>query len=191
MAETLRASPDDGSETDADALRWYACYTRARAEKRVEQLLRERGFETFLPLVRRLSQWKDRRKRVDWPMFPSYVFSRFTLAESYRVLSVPGLAALVKVNGRPVPIAEEELDNVRRFARALQDGDAPPEPVPYLEEGEWVEVVGGAFAGVRGVVVERRGRRRVMVGLKTIGQGLEVDIDTRLLKAIQSAREDT
>jgi transcription termination/antitermination protein NusG len=186
MAETLRADTASGPEAGAEGVRWYACYTRARAEKRVERLLQERGFETFLPLIPRMSQWKDRRKRVEWPLFPSYVFGRFALDDTYRVLSVPGVVTLVKVNGRPVPVDDAELNNVRRFAAALQDGDVAPEPRPYLSEGDTVEVVDGPFCGVRGTVVERRGRRRVLVGLKAIGQGLEVDIDTRLLKTIPS-----
>jgi transcription antitermination factor NusG len=57
---------------------------------------------------------------------------------------------------------------------------------PYLEEGEWVEVVDGPFAACAAQVVERRGRRRVLIGLKAIGQGLEVDIETRVLKTIPS-----
>jgi transcription antitermination factor NusG len=55
---------------------------------------------------------------------------------------------------------------------------------PFLAEGQWVEVREGPFAGVRGVVVERRNRRRVLVGLEAIGQGLEIDVDTKLLRRI-------
>ena len=182
MAETLRAS---GEARSADAEpRWYACYTKARHEKRVDALLRERGIETFLPLVPRVSQWKDRKKMVDWPLFPSYVFGRFALTDTHRVLSVPGVATLVKANGRPVWIVESELENVRLFARALATGDVEPEPRPFFAEGEWVEVMDGPFKGVRGVVEQQRGRRRVLIGLKAIGQGLEIDIDTSALRPL-------
>ncbi|HUF52061.1 MAG TPA: UpxY family transcription antiterminator [Longimicrobiales bacterium] len=181
MAETLRAVADGNAEAEP---RWYACYTKARHEKRVETLLRERGIETFLPLITRESQWKDRKKVVDWPLFPSYVFGRFTLADVHRVLSVPGVATLVKANGRPVWIEESELENVRLFAQALAQGGKKPEPRPYFADGEWVEVMDGPFRGVRGIVVEQRGRRRVLIGLKAIGQGLEVDIDTSTLRSI-------
>ena len=59
-----------------------------------------------------------------------------------------------------------------------------PDPRPIVREGEWVRIVEGAFEGVEGQVVEARGRRRVLVGLRAIGQGLEVDVDTRLLRVI-------
>lgn len=186
MAETLRAeraSEDAGAAQDP---RWYAIYTRARHEKQVDKLLSERGFETFLPLAPRMSQWKDRRKLVQWPLFPSYVFGRFHLEDAYRVLGTPGVATLVKVNGRPAAIADSELENVRRFTRALQGGGvkAQPTPRPFLAEGEWVEITGGPLAGVRGVVVEQRSRRRLLIGLKTIGQGLEVDVDVGALRPV-------
>jgi transcription antitermination factor NusG len=184
MAETLRADDAGNSDVVPAEARWYACYTRARHEKQVSRLLQERGFETFLPLVPRVSQWKDRKKVVEWPLFPSYVFGRFGTADMQRVLATPGVAGLVKTNGRPARIHEDELDNVRRFAHALAGGDVEVEPRPFVAEGEWVEVMDGPFQGIRGVVVQRRNRRRVLIGLKAIGQALEIDIDTRVLRPV-------
>jgi transcription antitermination factor NusG len=183
MAKSLR-SPVANVPADAHSARWYACYTRARHEKRVEEQLQERGIDSYLPLVPRLSQWKDRRKVVDWPLFPSYVFGRFALPDAYQVLRIPGISTIVRVNGRPVPIPEQELENVRLFAQALRGDDAELERRPYIEEGQWVEVLDGPFRGVRGVVVQRRGRRRVLIGIRAIGQGLEVNIDSGALRPI-------
>jgi transcription antitermination factor NusG len=185
MAESLR-SPVANATADASRTRWYACYTRARHEKRVDEQLRERGIDSYLPLVPRLRQWKDRRKVVDWPLFPSYVFGRFALLDAHRVLSIPGVSTIVRLNGRPVPVPEEELENVRLFAKALRGGESELERRPFMEEGQWVEVLDGPFRGVRGVVVQRRGRRRVLIGVKAIGQGLEVNVDTGALRPIPS-----
>lgn len=176
---TQEGGPDLHSEP-----RWYACYTRSRHEKQVDRLLRQRGIESYLPVVPRLRQWKDRKKLVEWPLFPSYVFGWFALGELHEVLSTPGVATVVRTNGQPVPIATEDVENVRRFAAALAEQDTELEVRPFLAEGQWVEVMEGAFQGVRGVVIERRNRRRVLVGLEAIGQGLEIDVDTRLLRPI-------
>jgi transcription antitermination factor NusG len=164
--------------------RWYACYTRARHEKRVDGLLEQRGIESYLPLVPQIRQWKDRKKVVGFPLFPSYVFGRFALSDLHDVLSIPGVATVVRANGRPVSIADEELENVRQFVRVLGEQEVELDVRPFLAEGQWVEVVDGPFRGVRGVVIERRNRRRVLVGLKAIGQGLEIDVNTRLLRPI-------
>lgn len=164
--------------------RWYACYTRPRSEKRVSELLPQRGIECYLPTVPMLRQWKDRKKRVDWPLFPSYVFGRFALRDTHAVLTTPGIATLVRLNGAPIAIPDEEMENVRQFAMALAAADTKPELRPYVNEGQWVQVVEGPFRGVRGVVVQRKSRRRVMIGISAIRQGFEVDIDTKLLKLI-------
>lgn len=164
--------------------RWYACYTRARHEKRVDGYLTRSGVESYLPLVPRLSHWKDRKKWVAWPLFPSYVFARFTLRHMHEILVVPGVSTIVRSRGYPTPIPEDELANVRRFADAAVAAGVCPEVVPLVSEGDWVRIREGAFRGVEGRVVERRGRRRVLVGLRPIGQGLEVDVEARLLQVI-------
>lgn len=184
MAETLRADEADSCVTEPATPRWFACYTRARHEKQVDRQLQERGLETFLPLLPRVSQWKDRKKVVEWPLFPSYVFVRVEPFDVHRVAGTPGVAGLVKTNGRPARIDDGELENVRRFARALAGGGVEVEQAPFLAEGEWVEVMDGPFQGVRGIVTERRNQRRVRVGLKAIGQALEIDIDTRVLRPV-------
>lgn len=166
-----------GAEQEGpESAQWYACYTRARHEKAVERHLAGRGYETYLPLVERERQWKDRKKLVEFPLFPSYVFVRFPLGDVHEILTAPGVATIVRVEGRPLPIADEELENVRRFVAALAATGAEPELRPMVEEGQRVRVTDGPFRGVEGVVVERRGRRRVLVGLTAIRQGMEVDV---------------
>lgn len=183
-------APRDAAQAVAQHLyeeaRWYACYTRARAEKQVARSLSERNIDSYLPLVPQTRQWKDRKKLVSFPLFPSYVFGRFTLREVHTVLVTPGISTIVRVNGYPAPIADSELDNVRRFANALSATDIQPDPQPYFAEGEMVRVTEGPFEGVEGVVMEVRGRKRVLVGIAAIGQGLAFDIDSRFLGPVRS-----
>jgi len=166
--------------------RWYACYTRARHEKRVDRMLSDRGIDTYLPLVRRERRWKDRKKMVEFPLFPGYLFGRFSLDDLHRVLDVPGVSTVVRMNGLPVPIREEELASVRRFAAVVSERGEAPEPEPLVAEGQRVRVVAGPFKGVEAIVEEVRGRKRVLVGITAIRQGFEVDIPVKSLQAIQS-----
>jgi transcription termination/antitermination protein NusG len=163
---------------------WYACHTRARHEKRVEEQLALRGVETYLPLFEEVRQWSDRRKTVEFPLFPGYVFARFVLGSLHEVVQIPGVATVIRHNGSPSPIPDGEVENVRRFVAALRESGQTPAPRP-LEPGEPVRVMHGPFKGVTGFVVERRGRRRVLVGLTAIGQGIEIDIDGRNLQPIR------
>lgn len=164
--------------------RWYACYTRARHEKQVFDLLSKRGVESYLPLIPQLRQWKDRKKMVEWPVFPSYVFSRFTLRDVHQILTTPGVSTIVRSNGYPTPIADRELENVRLFTEALKESGTLPELRPLITKGQWVRVQEGPFQGVEGIVLEQRGRKRVLVGLRATGHGLEIDVDTRVLRLI-------
>lgn len=164
---------------------WYACYTRARHEKRVDLLLRQQGIECYLPLVQRLSQWKDRKKSVEWPLFPGYVFALFPLPLLGRLLSTQGVVSVVSPRGYPTPIPVPEIESVRLLAAAMgQVGSADVEPAELIQAGGWVRVVSGPFRGVEGVVVERREGRRVLVGIRVIGQALQVDVGAASLEPI-------
>ncbi len=164
--------------------RWYACYTRARHEKQVEAQLGQKGIESYLPVAPQLRQWKDRKKLVSWPLFPSYVFGLFTLGAVHDVLAIPGVSTIVRTRGFPTPIPDEEMTNVRRLVTAAGEAGVLPEVRPLIRKGEWVRVTEGPFQGVEGVVVEQRGRRRVLVGLAAIGQGVEIDINAQAVRVI-------
>ncbi len=165
--------------------RWYALYTRARHEKQVDARLRQRGIEAYLPLIPRERQWHDRKKIVSWPLFPSYVFARFAPRALSPVLGTSGVASVVRLNGKPAPISDEEIENVRRFAAAVTETGLDPQPTPLVSEGQSVRIVSGPLCGVEGRVVERRGRGRVLVvGIRAIGQGLKLEVDEAWLKPI-------
>ena len=174
------------SDGNGYTFRWFAFHTRARHEKRVTARLKERGFESYLPLVPRTRQWHDRKKVIDWPLFPSYVFARSSEETLVRVLDTPGVAGVVRMAGKPAAIADEEIANVRLFAAAIVQTGEAPEPEPLVEEGQLVRVVAGPLDGIEGLVVERRGRGRalVQVGLKAIGQGLKVELAGGMLQVL-------
>ena len=167
------------------APRWYACYTRGRHEKRVAALLEQRGIEHFLPLHASTEQWSDRKKRVLWPLFPSYVFVRVDPRDLPKALAVNGMVAVVRAGSAPVAIADEEIENVRRFAAAIEAHGLEPE-LEDLAVGRRVHVGAGPLRGVEGVVVERRGRARVLVGLQAVGRGMSVEVDAALLQPLDA-----
>src|SRR5438876_694608 len=99
--------------TDRAETNWYAIYTRAHHEKRVSEQLCERSIEHFLPLYRSVRRWKDRRKELQLPLFPGYVFVKFALRERLRVLQIPSVVRLVSFGGDPAPLREEEIMGLR------------------------------------------------------------------------------
>jgi transcription antitermination factor NusG len=177
---TFHTGRSRAPEPQYDVPHWYACYTRSRHEKKVDELLRRQMIESYLPTTVRESQWKDRKQLVRFPLFPGYVFGRFTLHQLTQVLSTHGVAAVVSARGYPSPISDAEMENVRLVARAATDLATElvveMERGALIQQGNWVRVADGPFQGVQGIVVERRGRRRVLVAIAAIGQGVEIDI---------------
>lgn len=168
----------------AEGSAWYACYTRGRHEKKVASHLGSRKIETFLPVQRLDVQWSDRRKTVDLPLFPSYVFAKFPTIELPQVLNTRGLVTVLRTGGRLAAIPDQEIENVRRFADVVTDHRIVPEREPLVEAGDRVRVVTGPFEGIEGVAVLRRGRRRLLVALGTVAEALAVDLDGASLQVI-------
>jgi len=185
MPSELRRPPQGAQSAEIPA--WYACYTRGRHEKKVASHLDSRNIETFLPVYRLDVQWTDRRKTVDQLLYPSYVFARFSTSQLPQVLSTRGLVMILRAGGRLAVIPDEEIENVRRFADAVTDHRIAPEREALIEAGDRVRVLTGPLAGIEGVAVLRRGRRRLLVALSTVGEGLAVDVDGASLQVIAAA----
>ena len=157
---------------DGLVARWFAVRTRGRHEKKVERELDQRGIEAFLPLLPRWSQWKDRRQRVEFPLFPGYCFARFALGERLRVLTVIGAAGLVGVDGRPEPIPDSEIIAVQQLVQSRLEFDTHP----FLTEGMEVEVVRGPLAGVRGRLVRKDRAASLVLSINLIQQAAVVHV---------------
>ncbi len=158
---------------------WYACLTRARAEKQVDRLLDRSGFETYLPLIEQVRQWADRKKRVAFPLFPGYTFARFRLADTLTVVQTAGLVSVLSGSGRghPTPVRDEELDAVRILVEGIEATGADVETGDGLRDGEPVLVVNGPFRGMQGILIEAGGRTRVSVQLTGVSLGASVAMD--------------
>jgi transcription antitermination factor NusG len=155
------------------SLDWYALRTRSRHEKRVREELEAHGIEPFLPLVERWRQWKDRRKKVAFPLFPGYCFARFPLSQRVVVVSTQGVVQILGNQEGPVPVPEAEIEAVRR----LVESTLPYDPYPYLTEGMRVEVIRGPLSGLRGLLLRKGARARLVIGVALIHQGASVELD--------------
>jgi transcriptional antiterminator NusG len=164
--------------------RWYACRTRARAEKQADRLLRLHGVESYLPLLEEIRQWTDRRKRVWFPLFAGYVFVRFSPGMVHDVLRTPGVVSIIRNEGSPAPVRDEELDSIRILVAGVNVGGPSVEPAEFLQPGQDVIVSEGPFGGIRGVLVEDRGRARVVVRLSALRRALSVQLPREILRAV-------
>jgi transcriptional antiterminator NusG len=164
----------------AGAVQWFAIWTRSRHEQVVRQQLEQKRIEAFLPTVTRWSRWKDRRKKVDWPLFPGYCFARFDPVDALAVLTCTGVVSIVSFEGKPAPIPAVEVDSIR----VLVGSELQFDPCPLLHEGELVEVAHGPLKGVVGRLVRKdASRARLVLSVDLIGQAVSVDVDASDVKA--------
>jgi transcription antitermination factor NusG len=166
-------------------MNWYALYTRPRHEKKVFDLLTEKGVETFLPTVERVRQWKDRKKRVQIPLFTSYVFVKIDLKDRYTSLQTHGVVRLVSFSGQPAAIPDWQIEQLQRV---IEHPDTL-ELENYLREGDWVEVVDGPFRGVKGRLKEMRGQTRLVINIDGIYQSASFVVDRRLVEKTEPVKE--
>lgn len=160
---------------------WYACRTRARAEKKVDRLLTTAGVTSYVPLIERTRQWSDRSKRVTFPLFPGYVFARFPLSSLSEIVRTPNLIEVVRTNGSPTPVREAEIESIRALVLGTLQIGEEPSVHDYLIRGQEVRVTEGPFAGLRGILTEVRGRTRIVVRLEAIRQAVSVEMASRFV----------
>jgi transcription antitermination factor NusG len=154
-------------------IQWYAIWTRSRHEQVVREQLERKGYETFLPTLPKWSRWKDRKKKIDWPLFPGYCFARFDAVERLPILTCAGVVNIVSFNGEVAPIPEVEIDGIRR----LVDSDLKYDPCPLIKEGMMVEVTHGPLKGVHGRLVRKGAHSRLILAVDLIGQAVSVEVD--------------
>ena len=152
---------------------WFAVWTRSRHEQVVREQLERKQVDVFLPTVTKWSRWKDRKKKIDWPLFPGYCFARFDPQERLLILKCTGVVSIISFQGEPTPIPEHEIDGIRR----LIESDLAFDPCPMIREGMMVEVVHGPLKGVIGRLVRKSDKARLVLSVDLIGQGVSVDVD--------------
>ena len=163
----------DKESSQTSSLNWYALRTKSRHEKLVRDQLDKQGIEPLLPTVKRLSQWKDRKKEIEIPLFSGYCFVRFSQKEKTPVQQTTGVVEIVGSGSRPEAIPEQEIDALRRLMTSV----LPYDPHPYLHEGMKVEVVRGPLQGVLGILMRKEKRHRLVIGVHLIQQAAAVEID--------------
>jgi transcription termination/antitermination protein NusG len=163
-----------------DTQRWYAVWTRSRHEQVVRTQLDEKHVTAFLPTMTRWSRWKDRKKQIDVPLFPGYVFARFEPGERLSVLKCSGVVSIVSFNGEPAPVPDHEIESIRTLVAST----LPYDPCPTIKTGTLVEVSHGPLKGVVGRLTRKGSQSRLVLSVDLIGQAVSVQVDAADVKAL-------
>ena len=159
--------------------KWYALYTKPRAEKLVFHRLIEMNIETFLPMQKTVRKWSDRKKIVEKPLLSSYVFVRTRGKFFPAIYQTTGVVKFISFEGQPVSIPQRQIDNLR----LIINSDAEVEVTSgKLEPGDFVEVVNGSLIGLTGELIKIGSRNRVVVRIDKLDQNLILKIPKAFLR---------
>lgn len=153
---------------------WFAVQTRTRHENFAAKQLSGRGYEVFLPFYLSKRRWSDRMQEFEVPLFPGYLFCRFNLLDRLPILTTPGVIQIVGVGKTPIPVDEEEVIALQTAVRT----DVPRQPWPFLKVGERVRVEAGPLSGLEGVLLNFKGRYRLVLSVSLLQRSVAVEVDS-------------
>lgn len=151
-------------DMDSVARNWYAVYVQSRCEFVAGRQLTRQGIESYLPTVKRVSQWHDRKKSLDWPLFPGYLFVHVLPSprEFAHVLKTHGVVCLLGTNpGTPSPVSEDEIRDLQAMTRSGKDLSV----MCRLQVGACVRIKKGVLEGVKGVLGKVEAGTKCLFGL--------------------------
>lgn len=170
-----------------DNKKWFAIYVKSRNEKKVFRQLENMGIESFLPLITRLKQWSDRKKKVVEPLFRSYIFLRHDLNDPkkyYDILNIPGVVRFITIEKKPVAVPENQIIAIKEY---INDTELQEINCDDFKEGELVRIKSGQMRDLIGRYVEPKGKHNIIIviEIETVGQSLPLTVPRSIVEAVK------
>nr|WP_317040851.1 UpxY family transcription antiterminator [Flavobacterium commune] len=148
-----------------ESMNWYVVYTKPKWEKKVAEQLIQKGIECYCPLVTQVRQWSDRKKKVEVPLFNSYVFVRLAENDRNLVFQSSGVVRYLFWLGKPAIVRDEEINTIKKW---LAVPDKYEISVASLQVGDKVVLESGPFKSQEAVVQEVNRNNCILV-LESMG----------------------
>jgi transcriptional antiterminator NusG len=164
-----------GVEMNIAGVSWYALYVKSRHEFVSLSELSQKGIETFLPSIKKPRQWKDRKKIVEFPLFPGYLFVRVQPSPEklLNVLKTRGVVTFISLSsGNPSTVPDEEMDSLKLLVESGEELDI----YPHLKEGTEVVVKRGPLKGAHGILIRRAEQYMFLINIKLLGKSVGVKV---------------
>lgn len=155
-------------------MKWYAAYTKPRAEKKSFERLEKAGIACYLPLRPERRKWSDRIKTVLVPLFTSYLFVYAKEHELNKVRNEGGLVGFITFEGKAVSLPDYQIEMIKKIVADAEGLEVVPSD---MKPGQKIEIIGGRLMGVKGELIRHQGNHMVLVRLDEIGQGMIFTIE--------------
>jgi transcriptional antiterminator RfaH len=162
-----------------ESINWYIVYTRPKFEKKVMNELCKKEIEVFLPLRTIVSQWSDRSKKLEIPLFSNYVFVKISFGDRFKVLDVPGIVRFVTTAKNPDTISQSDVDLIKKlltYSKEISTNE--------FSQGDLCKIVKGPFIGHLAILTEIKGRFKTSVLIESINKAVKVDIPVDCLQRV-------
>jgi len=180
----LNATFSEGTKGKSE-LPWYALQCWVRKEGMIASRLEGQGFECFLPKYKSIREWSDRKKEVEQPLFPGYLFCRFEYSQRRPVVVTPGVLQVVGCSRTPVPVENREIEALQMAVSS----QIQSQPWPFLEMGERVRIHTGKLAGLEGILVNFKGNHRVVLSVSLLQRSVALEVDLAWVASLDKSRE--
>lgn len=161
---------------------WYAIYTKSRNEKQASLILNKAGIETYLPLVKTLKQWSDRKKWVEEPLFKSYLFVHILQDQYFEVLNVPAIVRYITFEGKAVQVPAQQINAIKQY---LDKEEFVSDDNNDFKIGHTVEIFRGSLKGLIGNLIEIKGKQKVQIEIESVGKSIVLTIPKASLKILK------
>ncbi len=161
---------------------WHVIYTRSRAEKKVATELTNQNIECFLPLQKKLRQWKDRKKWVETPLISGYCFVRISRKEYDRVLQTDNVVCYITFEGKAAIIPSGQIDGLKKMTQQFDFEVSVSEE--NFKPGQKVEIIAGPLTGIQGELVKSRNQNRFILRIEQIKTVFSLEIPSENLTAL-------
>ena len=152
---------------------WYVVYTKSRSEKKVNKELIDKGYSSYLPIIKTMKQWSDRKKKVEQPLIPGYVFVNTNQTYFTKILQISGVVNFVKFNKLPARVRDVDIENIKILLRETEHVSVTNQ---QFTKGEEVLISDGKFKGFKGIIDYQRGKSSLVLSLLELGMSIKVEI---------------
>jgi transcriptional antiterminator RfaH len=165
-----------------EPLKWYAIYTNPRAEKKVDLLLKQKGITSYLPLQTTIKQWSDRKKKVEEPLFKSYVFVNIQFEKDHlTVLNTAGVVKFIRIGKDLASIRHEIIDALKLTLLHYTDILVSSDPI---HEKQSVEIMAGPLRGLKGLTLQQQGNHYFSIEIEQLGTYIAVKVPVNYLRPL-------
>ncbi|WP_109299567.1 UpxY family transcription antiterminator [Aquimarina sp. AU474] len=162
--------------------KWYVLYVRSRHEKKVHDLLVENEIEVFVPMIKTIKQWSDRKKKVEEPLFKSYVFVKIKSAKDlHQSLSIDGASAFIRFGHEYAIVKESEIKAIKFIVKDEDLSDLELHNKPY-KIGEICKIFYGPLRGLECEILKVNNQSKILVRIDSMMQSIVATMPTCYLQ---------